>query len=87
MLLFHLLYAFVLTAVLHFLPFLQEILDQIADVDLVINFKSTEEHLEKKNLGTGNFSPCGEYLSMRTATADGGASWKEKFNVHKEQVY
>ncbi|XP_062105488.1 probable adenylate kinase 7, mitochondrial [Humulus lupulus] len=45
-----------------------EILDQIADIDLVVNFKSTGEHLEKKNLGTGNFTPCQEYMGKRNAT-------------------
>jgi hypothetical protein len=47
--------------------FLQEILDQIADIDLVVNFKCTEDHLVKNNLGPGNFSPCREYLSMSNA--------------------
>ena len=82
---------------------LQEILDQIADIDLVVNFKRTEEHSEKKNLGTGNFSPCQEYLGNSNAgcnlnlypqngqqvstTSDSEGLWKEKFNIYAEQVF
>ncbi|PON61357.1 Adenylate kinase/UMP-CMP kinase [Parasponia andersonii] len=46
-----------------------EVLDQIADIDLVVNFKSTEEkeESEKKNLGIGNFSPCHECLGKSNA--------------------
>jgi hypothetical protein len=87
----------------NFCPFfLQEILDQIADIDLVVNFKCTEDHMVKNNLGAGNFSPCLEYLSMRNAgcnlnlqfqnkqlkssCADTGGPWKEKFHIFSEQV-
>lgn len=82
--------------------FLQEILDQIADIDLVVNFKCTEDHMVKNNLGAGNFSPCCEYLSMsnagcnlnlmfqnkqlKTSPADIGGPWKEKFHIYSEQV-
>ena len=80
--------------------FPQEILDQIADIDLVVNFKSTEEHLEKKkkNLGTGKFSPCQKYMGKSTATGysqngqqvstttDPDVLWKEKFSNYAEQV-
>ncbi|KAE8021349.1 hypothetical protein FH972_007247 [Carpinus fangiana] len=78
-----------------------EILDQIADIDLVVNFKCTEDHLVKNNLGAGNFSPCCEYLSMsnagcnlnlmfqnkqlKTSPADIGGPWKEKFHIYSEQ--
>ncbi|KAI4350531.1 hypothetical protein L6164_004980 [Bauhinia variegata] len=41
-----------------------EILDQIVHVDLVVNFKCTEENLVNKNLGTGKFTPCQKYLRM-----------------------
>ncbi|XP_011651567.1 probable adenylate kinase 7, mitochondrial isoform X1 [Cucumis sativus] len=41
-----------------------EILDQIADIDLVINFKTTEEPLIRKNLGSGNFSGFHEYSTI-----------------------
>ncbi|KAK7854214.1 putative adenylate kinase 7 [Quercus suber] len=42
----------------------QEILDQIADIDLVVNFKCTEDSLLKKNLRAGNFSHHRDHLSM-----------------------
>ena len=42
----------------------QEILDQIADIDLVVNFKCTEDSLLKKNLRAGNFSHRHDHLSM-----------------------
>ena len=42
----------------------QEILDQIADIDLVVNFKCTEDSLLKKNLRAGNFSHRCDHLSM-----------------------
>ncbi|KAK7336049.1 hypothetical protein VNO77_16577 [Canavalia gladiata] len=35
-----------------------EILDHIAPVDLVVNFKCSKEDLVKKNLGTGTFNSC-----------------------------
>ncbi|KAL0014530.1 hypothetical protein SO802_001599 [Lithocarpus litseifolius] len=41
-----------------------EILDQIADIDLVVNFKCTEDSLLKKNLRAGNFSHHRDHLSM-----------------------
>ncbi|XP_022982705.1 probable adenylate kinase 7, mitochondrial [Cucurbita maxima] len=41
-----------------------EILDQTADIDLVINFKTTEEPLIRKNLGSGNFSGFHEYSTI-----------------------
>ncbi|CAL9014808.1 unnamed protein product [Prunus brigantina] len=40
-----------------------EIVDQIVDIDLVVNFKCANE-LVKKNLGTGSSSACQEYLSL-----------------------
>lgn len=43
---------------------LQEILDQIVHVDLVVNFKCSEENLLKKNLGTGKLTHSREYLRM-----------------------
>lgn len=42
----------------------QEILDQIAEIDLVVNFKCTEDSLLKKNLRAGNFSHHRDHLSM-----------------------
>ncbi|KAB2595392.1 adenylate kinase 1 [Pyrus ussuriensis x Pyrus communis] len=46
-----------------------EIVDQIADIDLVVNFKCTNE------LGTANFSACREYLSMAVQSAP-GETWQ-----------
>ncbi|KAL5581323.1 hypothetical protein UlMin_013765 [Ulmus minor] len=51
-----------------------EILDQISDIDLVVNFKSTEDPFERKNLGTG-----------KLATTSSDEIWKEKFNIYAEQ--
>lgn len=77
---------------------LQEILDQIVHVDLVVNFKCSEENLVKKNLGTGKFTRCQEYLRMgscRTAAkqlqdeqseSHCGSSWKENVRSLGEQV-
>lgn len=80
----------------------QEILDQIADIDLVVNFKCTEEHLMKKHLATGTYSSCRDFHSMsnagsnlnqhlqddqlKSSTADIGGSWKEKLCIYAEQV-
>ncbi|KAI9177897.1 hypothetical protein LWI28_020417 [Acer negundo] len=65
-----------------------EILDQIVDVDLVVNFKDTEEQLVKKNLKSGTFSSCQELLglgSARFSSTDAASAWKEKFRIQAEQ--
>ncbi|KAJ1417946.1 P-loop containing nucleoside triphosphate hydrolase [Sesbania bispinosa] len=41
-----------------------EILDHIARVDLVVNFKCPKEDLVKKNLGAQKFTSCQEYIFM-----------------------
>ncbi|XP_008231147.1 PREDICTED: probable adenylate kinase 7, mitochondrial [Prunus mume] len=41
-----------------------EIVDQIVDIDLVVNFKCANENLVKHNLGTESSSACQEYLSL-----------------------
>ncbi|KAI9076074.1 hypothetical protein K1719_042008 [Acacia pycnantha] len=41
-----------------------EILDQIVRVDLVVNFKCSEENSVKKNLGSGKFTPRQEYIRL-----------------------
>lgn len=66
-----------------------EILDQFVDIDLVVNFKSTEEHLEKKNPGIGNFSRCQEFLCMKqqkSSATDSEGAWKEKFNAEQSNT-
>lgn len=68
---------------------LQEILDQIVDVDLVVNFQSTEDQLVKRNLESEAFSPHKEFLSLggaRFSAADAASAWKEKFRIYAEQV-
>ena len=45
----------------------QEILDHIARVDLVVNFKCSEEELRKKNLGTRKFNAYQEYILMTSS--------------------
>ncbi|KAK7260628.1 hypothetical protein RIF29_26846 [Crotalaria pallida] len=44
-----------------------EILDHIAHVDLVVNFKCPEENLLKKNLRARKLSPCQEYIFMTSS--------------------
>ncbi|XP_061356294.1 probable adenylate kinase 7, mitochondrial [Gastrolobium bilobum] len=44
-----------------------EILDHIVPVDLVVNFKCSEEDLVKKNLGTRKFTSCQEYIFMNSS--------------------
>ncbi|XP_050234852.1 probable adenylate kinase 7, mitochondrial [Mercurialis annua] len=54
-----------------------EVLDQIADIDLVVNFKCTEENLVKK-----------EFLTFKNATSSvtaAGTAWKEKFRIYAEE--
>ncbi|CAK9145477.1 unnamed protein product [Ilex paraguariensis] len=41
-----------------------EVLDQIADIDLVVNFKCSEDCLVKQHLGSGVHSPSQDFLSM-----------------------
>ncbi|KAK2991211.1 hypothetical protein RJ640_028109 [Escallonia rubra] len=76
-----------------------EILDQIADVDLVLNFKCTEDCLVKRHLGNHACSSCQDFLStdssglnlnpqsqaepMKPSGAD--AVWKEKLKIFAEQ--
>ncbi|XP_057983402.1 probable adenylate kinase 7, mitochondrial [Malania oleifera] len=78
-----------------------EILDQITAVDLVVNFKCTEEHMVEKHLGIGNCSPCREFHSisrpvsnlnlqsqddqLKSSNADTGRAWNEKFRIYAEQ--
>ncbi|KAJ7974779.1 adenylate kinase [Quillaja saponaria] len=79
-----------------------EILDQIAHVDLVVNFKWTEDNLVKEKLKIGHISPHHECLSMSSArcnlnqqlqekklespNADAGVSWNENALVYAEQI-
>ena len=58
--------------------FSQEILDQIADIDLVVNFKCTEEYMLKK-------SSESEFLHIGNPK-DVGSSWTENVHGYSEQV-
>lgn len=55
-----------------------EIVSQIAEIDLVVNFKCSNEHLVKNNLGTRNFSACREYLSMGNSVRNLNLQSKEE---------
>ncbi|XVE67730.1 hypothetical protein DITRI_Ditri09bG0012000 [Diplodiscus trichospermus] len=55
-----------------------EILDQIADIDLVVNFKCTEEYMLKK-------SSASEFLHIGNSK-DVGSSLKEKIGSYTEQA-
>ncbi|KDP46307.1 hypothetical protein JCGZ_10147 [Jatropha curcas] len=54
-----------------------EILDQIADIDLVVNFKRAEENLVKRDFLTAGAST--------SPVTDAGSAWKEKFRIYAEQ--
>ncbi|KAK9278626.1 hypothetical protein L1049_028199 [Liquidambar formosana] len=78
-----------------------EILDQLADIDLVVNFKCTSDHL-MENQESGIFSHCCESRGMsnlgstsldmpschtqpKFSTANTEGAWKEKHQVYAEQ--
>lgn len=65
---------------------LQEILDQIADIDLVVNFKCTEECLVKNHLESRNCSH-GRDNAQKSSFADAENVWKEKLRIYAEQVF
>ncbi|KAK6928502.1 hypothetical protein RJ641_007093 [Dillenia turbinata] len=70
-----------------------EILDQIVNVDLVVNFKCTEDYLVKGHLESESSSS--EFLSWRNSgasvdpmvsyTANKEGAWKEKLHVYAQQ--
>ncbi|XP_057492086.1 probable adenylate kinase 7, mitochondrial [Actinidia eriantha] len=77
-----------------------EILDEIAGIDLVVNFKCTEESLLKQHTRNGIYSPGQEYLCMGKSGinlnlpsqdnpiltgADAGGCWKEQLRAYAEQ--
>ena len=81
---------------------MQEILDEIAGIGLVVNFKCTEESLLKQHTRNGINSPGQEYLCMGKSGinlnlpsqdnpilsgADAGGCWKEKLRAYAEQVH
>ncbi|KAL3526167.1 hypothetical protein ACH5RR_014539 [Cinchona calisaya] len=78
-----------------------EILDQIADVDLVVNLKSTEDSLVKSDFRNGIYSPSREFFRMGRSrfnltlqSQDGHLRppcfstdnvWKDKLHEYAEQ--
>lgn len=80
--------------------FPQEILDQFADIDLVLNFKSTEQDSIAKNLGMGALAPSLDSTNLhipsskpglrspaeQLVSADVRGPWKENLTVYAEQV-
>lgn len=72
---------------------MQEILDQIADIDLVVNFKCTEDCLLNQHMRTGIYSPGKEFLSMSksgypsSSSSDAEGAWKDKLSMRAEQVH
>ncbi|THF97022.1 hypothetical protein TEA_001702 [Camellia sinensis var. sinensis] len=61
-----------------------EILDRIADIDLVVNFKGSEECL-LKHVRNGIYSTGQEFMSMGSFSADVQGAWKEKLCIYAEQ--
>ncbi|KAF2305963.1 hypothetical protein GH714_009172 [Hevea brasiliensis] len=53
-----------------------EILDQIADIDLVVNFKCTKDNLVKRDFLT---------VDSMSSVTDAGSALKEKFRIYAEQ--
>ncbi|KAI3409015.1 uncharacterized protein J3R85_019894 [Psidium guajava] len=76
-----------------------EILDQFADIDLVLNFKSAEQDPLAKNLGMGALPPSLDSTSLhipssksglrspaeQLVSADVRGPWKENLTVYAEQ--
>ncbi|XP_042482636.1 probable adenylate kinase 7, mitochondrial [Macadamia integrifolia] len=70
-----------------------EILDQIADIDLVVNFRCTEDCLVKKHLENRICSQCYESTPVRnsgtslvkTSLASSEDAQKEKVRIYEEQ--
>lgn len=80
----------------------QEILDQIADIDLVVNLKCTEDCLPRSDLCNGIYSPSREFFRMgrsrfnlslqsqnghlKSSCLNMDNIWKEKLSAYAEQV-
>ncbi|CAL5370248.1 unnamed protein product [Camellia sinensis] len=76
-----------------------EILDQLADIDLVVNFKCTEDSLLKQPMRNGICSPGQEILmgksrlklnlpsqdNLKSSCADAEGAWKERLRIYAEQ--
>ncbi|KAL6139451.1 hypothetical protein ACLB2K_057755 [Fragaria x ananassa] len=55
-----------------------ELVDEIAEIDLVVNLKSADDNLVNKNLGTGSLALSQEYLRMSNTMHD--------VNLQEEQL-
>ncbi|XP_054803789.1 probable adenylate kinase 7, mitochondrial [Prosopis cineraria] len=63
-----------------------EILDQIVHVDLVVNFKCSEQNFATKNLRARRFDPSREYLRIDSKLyTQCGCSWRENVHDHAEE--
>ncbi|CAI9111554.1 OLC1v1011805C1 [Oldenlandia corymbosa var. corymbosa] len=78
-----------------------EILDQIADIDLVVNLKSTDDCFVNNDLCNGIYSPSREFFrmgrsrfnlslrlqdgSLKSSCFDVENVWKEKLRIYAEQ--
>ncbi|XP_042493602.1 probable adenylate kinase 7, mitochondrial [Macadamia integrifolia] len=70
-----------------------EILDQVADIDLVVNFRCSEDCLVKKHLGSGICAQCHESAPVRnlgstlvkTSSAGVEDAQKGKLQIYEEQ--
>lgn len=73
--------------------YVQEILDEITDVDLVLNLKTTRDGWMKGDLGTGFYSPSREFFRMgrsrfnHSLQSQDGYLKSSRFNVEKLRQY
>ncbi|KAK7266921.1 hypothetical protein RIF29_19582 [Crotalaria pallida] len=61
-----------------------EILDQIARVDLVVNFKCSEENMVKNNLGARKFTSCQDYCFISSSGTPSKQLQDEHFHVQNQ---
>lgn len=73
--------------------YVQEILDEITDVDLVLNLKTTRDGSMKGDLATGFYSPSREFFRMgrsrfnHSLQSQDGYLKSSRFNVEKLREY
>jgi adenylate kinase len=65
---------------------LQEILNHIARVDLVVNFKCPQEDLMKTKLGLRKFTSCQEHIFKTSSWTPTKQSQDEHVYKHAEEV-
>jgi len=64
----------------------QEILDHIAHVDLVVNFKSSDDELVKRNLGNRKFNSRQEYILMTSSRNPTKQLPDDNVQSHEDEV-